>query len=105
MKLSNILFIYHSIEIDMNTFIKDRISKELQMSIEDVDFKEIETPVNTTIDYSGFEFIWDGECEGTVRISFSNVGGTHICIESQYSWDAVSLYNLINDWLDEFDQD
>lgn len=105
MKLRNILFIHHSIDSDMNTFIKEKIAEELDMSVDDVYFDDIKTPDNATVDYSGFAFIWDGETQGTVRISFGNVGGIHICIEAQYSWEAVELYNLINDWLDEFDQD
>lgn len=101
MKLSNVLLIYHSIDIDMNTFIKEKIAKELDMSVEDVYFDDIKTPNTTTVDESAFEFIWNGETDGTIRMSFGHVSGTHICIEAQYSWEVVELYNLINEWIEE----
>lgn len=105
MKLNNALFIYHSKVRDMNTFIKEKIAKELYISVEDEHFGHFKTPGNTIVDESFFEFIWDVETEGTAKISFDNIGGSHICIEAQYSWDAVELYNLISDWINEFDQD
>lgn len=93
MSLDNKLRMYHSVGIDMSDFLKENIATELELAIEDVYFTDIA---------NGFEFTYNGETEGTVRITFSELTGTNLLIEATDSWDAVEIYNLIYNWIDEW---
>lgn len=85
---------------DINNSLKKHIADESSLSIDEMKFKDIATPDNVMSIENGFEFIWDDEIGGTVRITFGELGGQHICIEAEYSWDAVQLYGLIDQWLE-----
>jgi len=92
MEFKNILFIYHPLEIYMESFLKEKISTRLELSIEDCCFKKV---------VNGFEFIWNGETEGIVRITSSNCMGSHLLIEGTNSRETVEAYILINGWITE----
>lgn len=104
MKLDNILFIYHDDSFEsMIDYLKRCIADELCLKVDEVGFKDISTPDNVVTDEEGFEFVYDGETNGIVRISCGELTGKHICIEAENSWDAVELYKLINQWLENLD--
>lgn len=104
MKLDNILFIYHDYNVEsISNILKKHIADELDLKVDEVGFKDIKTPDNVVTDEEGFEFIYDGEINGIVRISCGELAGRHICIEAENSWDAVELYKLINQWLENLD--
>lgn len=81
------LYLYHSQNINLND-IKSVISKELGLSVKDMEFEQ---------DKNSIKFIFDGEFELDSKITLTEASNTEKCIliESYNSWEAVDLYELM----------
>lgn len=80
--------------MDIDKIMKMKIAEELNTTVESIGFKDI--PL-------GFEFVWDKDLKGNIRITHDNTGDGYIIIESENSWDAVECYNSFFQWMDELE--
>ena len=90
MELENILKICY--EKNRNLLLirslKEIIAESVDTSIEDMEYEDIK---------NGFQFVYDGETDGEVEITFGDKDKDtgYIEIKTQYPWEAIELYNLI----------
>lgn len=101
MSLENKLVIYHTIPLDLSSFLKKKISEDLGCKEDDLNFIEL-SKSEVVPEEKGFKFIYDDETGGTVIISFGELAGRHITIEATNSFEIVELYKQIVEWIDSY---
>jgi len=94
--MENILVIWVSSQLIDTAQIAVKAALKRDYSIDERDLKEIT---------NGFEFLFDDETGGHAKIEFIPEGANlGIKLSANYSWEAISLYEMIQgcfDWEDQ----